>query len=102
MDEAPTEYPLDQSEVTNSYANWYQVLGTPEELMIEFGLTSKLGIVSDDPVRVKQRLVMSFYTAKRLVTHLHYAIRRFESVFGDIEIDVPKRLEAIHTARKAA
>jgi Protein of unknown function (DUF3467) len=102
MDETPTEYPLDTSEVTNTYANWYQVIGTPEELMVELGLTSKLGVVTEDPVRVKQRLVMSFYTAKRLVTHLHYAIRRYESVFGDIEIDVPKRLEALHTTRKAA
>lgn len=95
MEDTPAEYPLDMSEVTNTYANWYQVVGTPEELMIEFGLTPKLGMVSEDPVRVKQRLVLSFYTAKRLVTHLHYAIRRFESVFGDIEIDVPKRLQAI-------
>src|SRR5687767_11139925 len=102
MSEAPSEYPLDTSEVSNVYANWYQVIGTPEELLIELGLTSKLGVVTDDPVRVRQRLVMSFYTAKRLVTHLHYAVRRYESVFGEIEIDVPKRLEALHATRKAA
>jgi hypothetical protein len=102
MSEAPSEYPLDTSEVSNVYANWYQVIGTPEELLIELGLTSKLGVVTDDPVRVRQRLVMSFYTAKRLVTHLHYAVRRYESVFGEIEIDVPKRLEALSTKSKVA
>jgi hypothetical protein len=99
---APTEYPLDLSDVTSTYANWYQVTGTPEELMIEFGLTPHLGVVTTEPVRVKQRLVMSFYTAKRLMTHLHYAIKRYESVFGNLEIDVPKRIKALSAGRKAS
>jgi hypothetical protein len=86
---------LDYSGVTSSYANWYQVLGTPEEVMIEFGLTPQLGVVTGEPIRVKQRMVMSFYTAKRLVTHLHYAIRRYEAVFGPLEIDIPTRLQAL-------
>ena len=46
-----------------------------------------LGIVTSTPIRVKQRTVMSFQTAKRLLTHLHYAIRRYESVFGEVEIE---------------
>ena len=101
-DEVKQETPLDYSDVTTAYANWYQVLGTPEELMVELGLTPSLGVVTDDPIRIKQRLVMSFYTAKRLVTHLHYAIRRYESVFGELEIDVPARIHALSQARKAA
>jgi hypothetical protein len=59
------------------------------------GLTPTLGLVTDAPIRVKQRIVMSFYTAKRLVAHLHYAIRRYESAFGSLEIDIPTRLQAI-------
>jgi len=45
---------------------------------------------------------MSFYTAKRLLTHLHYAVKRYENVFGPLEIDVPTRLQALSAARKAA
>ena len=30
-DEVRPETPLDYSDVTTAYANWYQVLGTPEE-----------------------------------------------------------------------
>src|SRR5262245_53471270 len=97
-----TEYPLDLSDVTSTYANWYQVIGTPEEVMIEFGLTPQLGVVTSEPVRVKHRMVMSFYTAKRLMTHLHYAIKRYESVFGTLEIDVPKRIKALAAGRKAS
>ena len=99
---APTEYPLDLSDVTTTYANWYQVIGTPEELILELGLTPQLGLATPEPVRVKQRLVMSFYTAKRLMTHLHFAIKRFESVFGILEIDVPKRIKALGANRKAS
>ncbi len=99
-DEARTETPLDYSDVATAYSNWYQVLGTPEEVILEFGLTPSLGMVTAEPVRIKQRLVMSFYTAKRLVTHLHYAIRRYESIFGELEIDVPARIQAIVEARE--
>jgi hypothetical protein len=91
--------PLDYSDVSTAYSNWYQVLGTPEEVIVEFGLSPNLGIVTADPVSIKQRLVMSFYTAKRLVAHLHYAIRRYESVFGELEIDVPTRMKALAEAR---
>jgi hypothetical protein len=91
----PREAPLDLSDITTTYANWYQVVGTPEELIVDFGLTPTLGIATEKPIRVKQRLVMSFWTAKRLLTHLHYAIRRYESAFGPLEIDVPTRLQAL-------
>jgi hypothetical protein len=92
---------LDHDDVTTTYANWYQVLGTPEEVLVEFGLTPTLGLVTENPIRVKQRLVMSFYTAKRLAAHLHYAVRRYESAFGSLEIDVPARLEGLAAKREA-
>ena len=98
-DETRPETPLDYSDVTTAYANWYQVLGTPEELMLELGITPHLGVITGDPVYIKQRLVMSFYTAKRLVTHLHYAIRRYESIFGELEIDIPARMKALSESR---
>src|SRR5438105_68676 len=67
---APPQAPLDFTDVVSSYTNWYQVTGTAEELILDFGLTPHLGVVTEDPIRVRQRLVMSFYTAKRLLAHL--------------------------------
>jgi hypothetical protein len=93
---------LDLSQLSTSYANWYQVTGTPEEMIIDFGVTANLGIVTGDPVRVNRRLVMSFYTAKRLLTHLHYAVKRYENAFGPLEIDIPTRMQNLSAARKAA
>jgi Protein of unknown function (DUF3467) len=88
---APKMAPLDLDHVTTIYTNWYRVTGSPEEMILEFGLTPTLGMVTEDPIRVSQRLVMSFYTAKRLLAHLHYAVKRHEEVFGTLEMDFRKR-----------
>ena len=98
QDSPPKEAPLDLSEVTTMYTNWYRVLGLPEELILEFGLTPHMGIVTDEPIRVSQRLVMSFYTAKRLIAHLHYALKRHEETFGALEMDFRKRLQGLTAA----
>lgn len=84
---------LDRSELSTTYANWYQVIGTPEEMLVEFGLTPHLGVTTAEPIRVRQRVVMSIYTAKRLLAHLHLAVRRYESTFGPVEIDIPARMK---------
>jgi hypothetical protein len=86
---------LDHSDMLTTYANWYQVLGTPEEVMVELAVTPALGVVTADPIHVKHRVVLSFQTAKRLAAHLHYAIRRYESVFGEVEIDIPTRIRKL-------
>jgi len=85
------EAPVDVSNVTTTYTNWYRVTGSPEELLLEFGLTPNMGIVTEEPIRVSQRLVMSHYTAKRLLAHLHYALKRHEEIFGQLEMDFRKR-----------
>jgi hypothetical protein len=97
--DVPQEAPLDLSELTTTYTNWYQVVGTPEELIVDFGLTPTLGVATKKPIRIKQRLVMSFWTAKRLLSHLHYAIRRYEDTFGPLEVDVPTRLQALSKSK---
>jgi hypothetical protein len=91
--EARKEAPLDFDGVTTTYSNWYRITGSPEELILEFALTPSLGVVTDDPIRVSQRLVMSFYTAKRLLAHLHYAVKRHEEVFGQLEMDFRRRMK---------
>jgi len=87
------EAPLDLSHVTTTYANWYRVTGSPEELILEFGLTPNMGLVTEEAIRVSQRLVLSHYTAKRLLAHLHYALKRHEEVFGQLEMDFRKRMK---------
>ena len=41
---------------------------------------------------MKQRVVLNFYTAKRLLHALHVSVQRHEEVFGTLEVDVQKRV----------
>ncbi|MFM8406684.1 MAG: DUF3467 domain-containing protein, partial [Pirellulaceae bacterium] len=44
------------------------------------------------PIVVKQRIIMNFYTAKRLLAALQMSVQRHEAVFGVLETDINKRL----------
>ena len=86
------QIPVDAAHLSSGYTNWYRVTGTPEELILDFGLTTQLGQMPTEPVRLNQRLVMNFYTAKRLLSALHWAVQRHESIFGVLEVDLQKRV----------
>lgn len=83
---------LDMSDMSSAYANWYRVTGTPEELILEFALNPEHVMAPTQPIKLTNRLVMSFYTAKRLMTALQFAVSRHESMFGPVEIDPQRRL----------
>jgi Protein of unknown function (DUF3467) len=82
---------LDMSDMSSVYANWYRVTGTPEELILEFALNPEHVRPPSVPIKLTHRLILSFYTAKRLMGALQFAVGRYESMFGPIEIDVQKR-----------
>lgn len=75
-----------------SYANFCRVTGSPEELIVDFGLNAQPMGTSDQPVEITQRIVLNFYTAKRLLHALHVSVQRHEKVFGNIETDIQKRV----------
>ena len=83
---------VDDSDVGSSYANFCRVTGSPEELIIDFGLNPQPVGVPKDPIHVTQRVVVNFYTAKRLLAALQMSVARHESVFGVLETDVSKRV----------
>ena len=84
---------FDDSKVTGTYANFCRVTGTPEELIIDFGLNPQPVGTPTQPIVVTDRIVTSFYTAKRMLIAIQTAILRYEQNFGTIEIDVQKRLK---------
>jgi precorrin-6B methylase 2 len=85
---------VDDSQVIATYANFCRVTGSPEELIIDFGLNPQpmMGIPKN-PIPVAQRVIVNFYTAKRLLAALNMSIQRHEQVFGVLETDVNKRLK---------
>jgi len=83
---------IDDSKAHTTYANFCRVTGTPEELIIDFGLNAQPFGVPSEPVTVRQRLVTNYYTAKRLLHALHLSVQRHEQAFGVLETDVQKRV----------
>jgi hypothetical protein len=86
------QFTVDATGLSSIYTNWYRVTGTPEELVIDFGLNPQMGQVPTEPIKLSTRLVMNFYTAKRLLNALQFAVQRHESFFGVVEVDVQKRV----------
>jgi hypothetical protein len=74
------------------YANFCRVTGTPEELILDFGLNAQPFGMPTEPVEVKQRIVTNYFTAKRMLQALHLSVQRHEQAFGVLETDVQKRV----------
>lgn len=87
----PVPLTIDDSKAIASYANFCRVTGTPEELIIDFGLNDHPFGAQAHPIAITQRIVTNFYTAKRLLQVLHMTIQRHEAAFGVLETDVQKR-----------
>lgn len=83
---------LDETLLTSAYTNFVRVTGTPEEVILDVGLNK--GAQTDAPgsVEVTRRIVLSFYTAKRLLNAVTMSVRRHEAAFGPLETDVRRRL----------
>ena len=89
---APRTVPVNDNDAVCAYANFCRVTGSPEELIIDFGLNAQPMGSTEQPVDVSQRIVLNFYTAKRLLHALHVSVQRHEKVFGNIETDIQKRV----------
>ena len=83
---------IDDSKVMALYANFCRVTGTPEELIIDFGLNPQPFGIPTHPIPVTQRIITNFYTAKRMLHALQLTIQRHEATFGVLETDVQKRV----------
>jgi hypothetical protein len=84
---------VDDSAAVACYANFCRVMGTPEELIIDFGLNPQPFGAPREPIAITQRIVTNLYTAKRLVHALQLTVQRYEGTFGAIETDVQKRAQ---------
>ncbi len=82
---------VDDTGVLPSYSNFCRVTATPEEVILDFGLNPQPFAMGRQDVKATQRIVMNFYTAKRLLTALGMTIQRHEGTFGSIELDVQRR-----------
>lgn len=90
--EARQQVQINDDKAMTSYANFCRVTGTPEELIIDFGLNPQPIGVPTSPIQITQRIITNFYTAKRILHALSLTVQRHEAAFGVLEVDVQKRV----------
>ncbi len=83
---------IDDSKALASYANFCRVTGTPEELIIDFGLNPQPVGLPTQPIVITQRIITNFFTAKRMLHALQLTVQRHEATFGVLETDIQKRV----------
>jgi hypothetical protein len=98
----PVQVQVVDDNAAATYANFCRVTGSPEELIVDFGLNPQPIGVPKDPIQVKQRIIVNFYTAKRLLAALQMSVARHESVFGVLETDINKRVRPGLASQPAA
>lgn len=84
---------IDDANALANYANFCRVTGTPEELIIDFGLNPQPIGVPTQAIPITQRIITNFFTAKRMLHALTLTVQRHEATFGVLEIDVQKRVQ---------
>jgi hypothetical protein len=85
------QFTVDASALSTVYANFCRVTGTPEELVLDFGLNTQMTPTPSEPIKLSHRLVLNYFTAKRLASALFQALQQHEMVYGVLEVDVNKR-----------
>jgi|SRR5579884_3314073 len=88
---AQPEVVLNEKGAHAAYSNFARVTATPEEVIIDFALNPNPFLAGKQEVSVSQRLIMNFYTAKRLLSALAMTLQRHEQTFGSVELDVRRR-----------
>jgi len=87
---------VDERNMGSCYANAFRTQGTAEEVILDFGMN----LVAPSPqgqnqpeilFQISERVIMNYYSAKRLAITLSQLIRRHEEQFGELELDVAKR-----------
>jgi hypothetical protein len=89
---------IDEREMNTAYANAFRANATAEEVLVDFGLNMPVQQpgqggqqAAEIAFKVTDRVILNFYSAKRLALTLGQIVRQHEAEFGEIELDVAKR-----------
>ena len=79
----------DDTNMRSSYANVVNAAGTREEIVLLFGMNQAWHSGQKEvKVQLSDRIVLSPFAAKRLVTLLNAVMQDYENRYGKLEIDV--------------
>jgi hypothetical protein len=90
---------LDESKLDDTYINTFRTSTSLEEVMLDVGTNgSRIAMGPEGKpqqevlMRFDHRLVMNYFTAKRLAIGLGRLVREYEARMGELELDARKRL----------
>lgn len=89
------QIPTDLSSLSTVYTNFCRVSVTPEELVLDFGLNPDVNPHPSEAVKLTHRVVMNFFTAKRLLLALNNVVVQHENAYGAMELDFQKRVRGM-------
>jgi hypothetical protein len=87
---------IDERNLKTSYSNGFMTGVTAEEVVIDFGF-NRVQVTNPKKGEGKivfhanERIIMNYYSAKRLAIALGQIVRRYEQKFGEIELNAAKR-----------
>jgi len=87
-----TNTAVDSAPAPVTYTNFVRVSVTPEEFVLDLGLNIDSAPDAHKSVRTSNRIVMNYYTAKRLTGALQNVVQAHETAYGPLELDFQKRL----------
>lgn len=90
--QAPANFAIDPAPAPLTYTNFARVSITPEEIVLDLAVNTQLAPDPNQPIRTSNRIVMNFFTAKRLVGALQQVVQQHEASFGPLELDYNKRM----------
>src|SRR5438034_3807601 len=93
--QAAPQFPTDYSSLSTVYTNFCRVSVTPEELVLDFGLNTQMTPNPTEAIKLSHRVVMNFFTAKRLLNALHGVIIQHENAYGVLELDFNRRARGV-------
>ena len=91
----PPQFVTDASRISTVYTNFCRVNVTPEELILDFGLNTQLTPTPGaESIQLTHRVVMNFFTAKRVMNALLGVVSQHENSYGVLELDFNRRARA--------
>jgi len=88
---------IDERDLNTAYANGFRTNATAEEVIVDFGM-NLAGQASPDAkapaeivFKANHRVVLNYYSAKRLALTLGQVIRSHEERFGELKLNAGER-----------
>jgi hypothetical protein len=89
----PVQIPVDATNRETAYVNFVQAHLNEDEVYLDLGTFSRVATGTGlEPIVLTHRVIMNFFSAKRLAELLRTAVARHEQMFGVVELDPNRRL----------